>query len=405
MPNTGTVQDLLTAHGLGAKDAHKARKRYVILHRNSFRARDWDRFGCGAFATHGYEIVPVQVAPAEGEEFPRPVTKCFDRPSLEKQLGAIGREDFILNLATYDAKSAWVYDWLASHSVPYAVLTRGGLPYSFAGFRSALGLRDWLSLKSLDFRGWARLTGQAAQRKRQMSKVPAPRWWLRAGRAPIRIPKALYPSLHLAEVVPMVHFDVAAARGRSAQKSNHEAYAVFLDQMLTYHPDFQLNGITNPLRAEDYFAGMERCFQRVERDFGLEVVIAPHPKATQDSLQKLGRTVSAEQTSALVEGSKLVLCHYTTAVAYAVMFRKPVLFLTSDSMLKSVVDVWIAQISSWLGNRRLNIDRLPGKISLPVVSEPHYRDFESKLLFEAGSVDWPDVIALVSNASRTVASS
>ena len=89
------------------------------------------------------------------------------------------------------------------------------------------------------------------------------------------------------------------------------------------------------------------------------------PKATPQSNARFGRRVVDMPTASLVRGSSLVLCHYTTAVSFPVIFRKPVLFLTSDKMETNASGVMVARLSSWLGSRRINIDHLPARLSIP----------------------------------------
>ena len=44
-------------------------RRYIILFENSYRSRDWHRFGCDVFAAKGFEIVAVQTIDAPAEDF------------------------------------------------------------------------------------------------------------------------------------------------------------------------------------------------------------------------------------------------------------------------------------------------------------------------------------------------
>jgi hypothetical protein len=370
-------------------------RRYIILFNNSYRKRDWLRFGCQVFANEGFEVVAVQTIPASGEDFAHAVIQCHDRMSLEQKIGSVGSGDFILNLIGFDSSTAWVYDWLGDEQADYAVMTRGGLPYSFVGFRSALGFRDWLRLRGLDLRRWAGAKVRRALWAQRIRKALAPRWWLRAGRSPIQMSNPPYPSLCRAQVIPMVHLDVEAAQSTRAQTTLQRPYAVFLDQMMADHPDLQLLEMECPVDPDRYHDAMARSFREIERQFGIDVVVARHPKATSEGVKRLGRPVPADATSALVQGSRLVLCHYTTAVSYAVIFRKPVLFLTSDDMEANEAGIMVARFSSWLGGRRVNIDHLPAVLPRPVVAEAHYRRYEQVLLFDDAPLDWSEVLVRV----------
>ena len=153
--------------------------------------------------------------------------------------------------------------------------------------------------------------------------------------------------------------------------------------------------MSSEVDPERYHPALERCFRIVEDQTGLDVIVAPHPKATPQSNARFGRRVVDMPTASLVRGSSLVLCHYTTAVSFPVIFRKPVLFLTTDKMETNASGVMVARLSSWLGERRINIDHLPATLSIPVVAEANYRRYEQTFLYSDAPLDWTGVIARV----------
>ena len=87
-------------------------KRYIILRGDSFRSRDWDRFGCRVFAANGFQIVAVQTIDAPDEDFSEPVLRCHDRAALDRCIGSVAPEDIVLNLIVLSPHSMWIYDWL-----------------------------------------------------------------------------------------------------------------------------------------------------------------------------------------------------------------------------------------------------------------------------------------------------
>src|SRR5262249_23523059 len=103
-------------------------RRYIILREDSFRSRDWSRFGCNVFAAQGFQIVAVQTIDAPPADFPEAVFRCFDHASLDQHIGAVRVEDVVLNLVILAPRSAWIYDWLRERRVRYMVMSRGGLP-------------------------------------------------------------------------------------------------------------------------------------------------------------------------------------------------------------------------------------------------------------------------------------
>jgi hypothetical protein len=370
-------------------------RRYIILREDSFRSRDWNRFGCSVFAAQGFQIAAVQTIGAPPQDFPEAVFKCFDRAALDQHIGAVRAEDVVLNLVVLSPHSAWVYDWLMERRVRYMVISRGGLPLSFVGFASALGPSDLLHLRVGELRRWVGAKRRWLARCREVMRAPPPRWWLRAGRRPDPMTNPFYPRMDRAEVLPMLHFDVEAAQNAPEYRAERRPYAVFLDQMMIDHPELELMKTNSEVDPERYHPALERCFRIVEDQMGLDVIIAAHPKATPQSNARFGRRVVDMPAASLVRGSSLVLCHYTTAVSFPVIFHKPVLFLTTDKMETNASGVMVARLSSWLGERRINIDHLPATLSIPVVAEANYRRYEQTFLFSDAPLDWTGVIARV----------
>lgn len=379
-----------------------AMSRYIVLFVNTFRARDWHRLGCHAFAEAGYDVLPVQtVATAEKDSaFPVSSVTATDTAALEAAIGRINRSDIVLNLTPISTSNLFVYRWLAENKVPYAVMTRGGIPFSFRGMRAALSFGDFARLHGGNVLHLASRVKHRAALLSQNKWLTAPRWWIRSGTTPVPKIGAPFPWLYRAEPLPMLSFDAQEHFSSPADPTPAEPYAVFLDQMLTCHPDFKHLSIPFRLDAGRYFNGMRAMFQRVETQLGLPVRIALHPKADKGYAKNYGRPAIGASAAAAVRGCSLVLCHATTAASFAVLNRVPVLSLTSDDLEKTHIGAGAARLSGWLGQRRVNIDHAPN-IQTPLVDEARYAAFSAAFLgSQNGSLGWPEVVQKISGCHR-----
>jgi hypothetical protein len=137
--------------------------------------------------------------------------------------------------------------------------------------------------------------------------------------------------------------------------------AVFLDQFLEDHPDQHRAGVPF-CDPRTYYSNLQRVFESLESSLGVEVVIAAHPAsdyAPRDA-RFGGREIVRDRTVALVAGSRLVLAHDSTAVAYAVLAEVPVTFITDEGIGRSEVRRLAAQaMAAQLGRRLYNLDRDP----------------------------------------------
>lgn len=107
-------------------------------------------------------------------------------------------------------------------------------------------------------------------------------------------------------------------------------HVVFLDEYVPFHQDYVFQGIAPPVTAEEYYPALVRFFEKIEQLTGKTVVIAAHPRSNYDRHPDYfgDRKVILGQTPRLVSSAALVLSHSSTAISYAVLAKKPVVFIT-----------------------------------------------------------------------------
>jgi hypothetical protein len=137
-------------------------------------------------------------------------------------------------------------------------------------------------------------------------------------------------------------------------------YLLFIDDCLPNASDWALLKLQPPVSELNYYSNLTNYFNRMEEIFGLEVVIAGHPNSFEDSdiSHKMGgRSVYFDKTAQLTINSSLVLAHATTAVSFAVLARKPIIFLSSKELSRTMTGLLIRSASVRLGARLDFIDR------------------------------------------------
>ena len=108
--------------------------------------------------------------------------------------------------------------------------------------------------------------------------------------------------------------------------------AVFVDEFVPYHSDTAMMGYDKIVEADGYYAGLRSAFAKIEEELGLTVVIAACPRAHYETLPDVfgGRDVVKGHTGTLIAQSRLVLGHRSTALAFAIMFNRPILQLATE---------------------------------------------------------------------------
>jgi ribosomal protein S24E len=134
--------------------------------------------------------------------------------------------------------------------------------------------------------------------------------------------------------------------------------AVFLDSYMPYHPDFIILGENNPVSPERYFPSINKFFNLIEQEQSLKVVIAAHPSADYSNKPSSygNRMIYYGKTIGCVRSAKFIIAHSSTALNFAVLYRKPIIFIFTNEMSKAKEAIFIDDFASWFGKKPINID-------------------------------------------------
>lgn len=168
---------------------------------------------------------------------------------------------------------------------------------------------------------------------------------------------------------------------RDSRLPDGTPYAVFLDQNLAYHSDLHLTGKTPSTNEANYFSALNRFFDKFEYRTGYRVLIATHPRARYDFHPHLfcGREVVIGRTAELVRDAKLVFAHYSTSISFPVLWRKPLVLLTTNDLQGCWVRPLIKAFRKFFCAPLLNVDayldaeiNLPEWLKVPQAAYDHY---------------------------------
>lgn len=135
-------------------------------------------------------------------------------------------------------------------------------------------------------------------------------------------------------------------------------YFVFLDQNLPFHPAQFYRGEKPQVTSKKYFPSLALTFKKIEKKFKNKIVIAAHPRADISDYNNFfeGREILNSKTIDLVKNCNCVLAHTSTAISYAVIFKKPIIFLSSNEIINSYDDYRVHSNARILDAKFLNID-------------------------------------------------
>lgn len=148
--------------------------------------------------------------------------------------------------------------------------------------------------------------------------------------------------LHLNDAIKISkihHFDVDHSTDKNVENNFIADCCVFIDDFMPFHPDFSL-GSSDTINADNYYNSLNNFFDTVEKKLGKTIIIAAHPKATYKNNPFNKRTIVFGDTNSLVKNSVFVFTHASTAIAYAVIYEKPLCLIFSDEIKSVHFDIY-----------------------------------------------------------------
>lgn len=330
-----------------------------------FLNRDRDRHGFAVLERRGLDVQVWDLSRLLRPEFGRALDtrelatdirrRSFeDRTSVVDAVGGLPSSARVICLVSYELKSLWLYRALSSRRVPYGFVWSNPLP-------AATGRIDrrWVSR--------TRTITLAKVARRLVSSIPF-RWLgvrpasfaVAAGTRSVPSRSPARPFDETTTLIWAHAFDYDAYLTERRAPARPASIAVFLDEYLPFHPDFVFAGRRAPEAPGDYFEKLRGFFSELEAQLQLSVVVAAHPRADYDRQAAWfgDRLVVKGQTPSLVRTANVVIAHASTAINLAVLFEKPVIFVTTDKIAAdALVGPNIDAFSGALRKLPINLDR------------------------------------------------
>jgi hypothetical protein len=275
-----------------------------------------------------------------GEQRPRYLRLFRTYDELELALALPENRDALyLILITYVAKFARIFRLLSKRDCRMLYFAWGALPHD-PGYRWRK-MVAWLSTPGAIVRELLSRSKASALRKLKLVK-PFEVAFVAGG-------ALLGGNNHAKRVVPVNYFDYdhyVKTRDAGGARLVAEPYAVFLDINLPHHSDLEFCGRPriDPTR---YYQSLNRLFRLLEAEYRIKVVIAAHPRASHDPATFEGRPTLRLVTADLVKDALFVLSHTSTAMSYAILNAKPLVFVYTDAMAAAYQRSFMREIRTY----------------------------------------------------------
>tara|TARA_A100001015_G_C15033912_1_gene734834 strand:+ start:1123 stop:2241 length:1119 start_codon:yes stop_codon:yes gene_type:complete len=150
------------------------------------------------------------------------------------------------------------------------------------------------------------------------------------------------------------------------KKKVAKKYVIFIDQNIPYHQDLYIKKRKSIVTAKNYYSQLFKFLKFIEKSYRTKVIIAGHPKKGMKNpyLEKCKFKVEYNKTPELIQMSKFIIMHFSTAVSYCVLFKKPIIFVTNNELNNKRVGHQISTLREILGADAINISNKFKKLSL-----------------------------------------
>ena len=375
-------------------------KRIIFLVVSPFNLRDYQRFGIeilqqNDFKVEVWDITPILLpifynsyTPPDSFDY-EGLTLFSKKNELYSKISVLENSDFVINIIPYNFESLWIYRVLSKSEADYAVFMANALP-SISNEK----LKVLICLKKI---------------KKLFKLSPKKVWGLFLSRIPFRWfgvesakiclaggEKCLvyhYPTDVNTEVLWAHTLDHDLYLKERNNPSVERPIAVFLDELIPFHPDYIVAGIKPYIAPERYYFLLNKFFKLIENQLGLEVIIAAHPRSHYENYPDYfeGRKCIRGQSVKLVRESKLILSHSSTALSFANLFYRPVVFITSSELNRGYQGPFIKEMAKRFGKKPIFIDKdnnIDWEFEL-TVNKNHYNNYRRDYIKTKHSEDLP----------------
>lgn len=339
-------------------------KKIIYLIQAPFNKRDFDRFGIEILQQNGFEVevwdfgsfLHPRIHQKIESQVPDPINWRGIKYFLtgKEALCAIfelGDDSLVIPIINFNLNSFKIYRMLSKKRVKYAVSVTNEQP-----------LNNGLSLESFLDRA----------KKLTLKRIPSvlfnrihfnclgiqPASLLLAG-GEQSINRHRYPVNKTTKIIwtHTLDYDIYL-RIKDKSVQNDHNMGVFLDELVPFHSDYLYMGVKPFSSPDEYYPLICKFFNMLENKYGVRIVIAAHPRSFYESLQDYfaGRPVLKGQSAELIKKAGFAIAHSSTSTNFAVLFEKPIIFITTNRLQQSQQGPLIGLIASMLGKQPINLN-------------------------------------------------
>ena len=193
-------------------------------------------------------------------------------------------------------------------------------------------------------------------------------------------------------------------QGISFQSNN--GHGLYLEQGMHDCMDHRLMNRPYPIDREMMLREIANGLNELREKAAIRIVVKKHPRTDRCDLDLIGLREDKRETTDAVRESSYVVAHYTTAVSFAVIHRKPIIFWVTKEQLKAENDPYInngikigCEMAKLLGSQLVIWPARLSDVDMTKalrVDEDKYKEYEKNYIRCSGALE-------VTNAEKVIA--
>jgi len=347
-------------------------KEICFIIRTPLTDRDYERFGVSILQSRGFKVsfldLTMLLNPNYIKNYVPPDPSCFLGIVMMKTWRDVSeyleRNHFFLvvDLIGGTAENIFLYRAFKKHNITYASFRANSIPSAISCYKD----------KNVCFREKVRAVYRRLRNPNfiaEVTKILRKIKWLfysgsiqqpaivLAGGTVLgpKLPKPAKGSQVIS--AHTLDYDLYLKHALQSARAPKNDSIVFLDGYDPFYPSYLIWGNLS-FDPEIYYGGLRRFFSYIEGKTGLPVKIAAHPTARYDLHPDFfqGRAVISGKTDELAFDAKIIVTNASTAVAFAVLYKKPLIFLTSKEIKISYYGALIRSFAQHFNKTPINVD-------------------------------------------------
>lgn len=360
-----------------------------------FNQRDYDRFGIEILKENGFEVeiwdfTPFLNPQRSKVKLPDPIyyEKTHTVPFKNRAQNAISKLSnncFVVCLISYRFESYPIYRSLSRNKIKYCVELATVLASSNNKKKNFLSKLKKITFTKLINLGFLYIS------HKYLGISPAT-LILASGEKSISF--NCYPISIKTEIlwIHSLDYDIYIREQKKIPTQVDNYIGVFIDSCLPFHPDHLTHAGLPPFTPEEYYPAICNFFDFLEKNYNVNIIIAAHPRSHHECYPDYfgRRPVIRGKTVELIRKSKFAILHWSTAVNFCVLFKKPMIFTTTNK-LQQIIGTNLETMSSLFGKKVINLNNFLN-IDLNEnlkIDEKAYLDYKHSYIKRKGSEELP----------------